>query len=266
MFSVVLRPGQLVFLFAVLVSVALHAAVPVVESVPVPVTATEAPEASVTAEAKQTVSLKYDAYVAGIPAGDAQLTLERQPLPARGAASFSYKVAGTARSKGLWESIQKWRAEYSVVGEVHQSTPAQSQNPVVLPGHFYSLQTTPKKRREIHIEDGVLKETKNNKVRDPRPAQTGFDLLTGLFFLPPCQPEARVHTGRDGYDMRRTEPPRSSEPPASTAAIVRCAYQVTDEEGGTYQMSLVYQRRGDFLVPVDIAAQGPLSGRMVLAP
>ena len=111
MFSVVLRPGQLVFLFAVLVSVALHAAVPVVESVPVPVTATEAPEASVTAEAKQTVSLKYDAYVAGIPAGDAQLTLERQPLPARGAASFSYKVAGTARSKGLWESIQKWRAE-----------------------------------------------------------------------------------------------------------------------------------------------------------
>ena len=212
--------------------------------------------------------LKYDAFVAGIPSGEARLTLKRQQLRTRGSASFSYLVEGTARSKGLWESIQKWRAEYSVDGEVHhqgQQGATAGVSRVVLPGHFYSLQTTPKKRREIHIEDGVLKETKNNKVRDPRPAQTGFDLLSALFFLPSCHPEVRVHTGRDGYTMRRAEPlipPRGQLDPAP---VMRCSYRVTDEEGDNYKMTLVYKRLGEFVVPAEISAQGPVSGRMVLA-
>jgi len=207
-----------------------------------------------------TATLKYEAYIAGIPSGEARLVLSRRDLAARGAASFSYKVSGSARSKGLWESIQKWRAEYSVDGEVHQQT----QGRVVLPGHFYSLQTTPKKRREIHIEDGVLNETKNNKVRDPRPAQTGYDLLSALFFLPACYPEVRVHTGRDGYEMRRVEPAKAPENQPSSTPIMRCSYQVTDEEGGSYAMTLVYQQVGEFVLPSIITAQGPLSGRMVL--
>lgn len=210
-------------------------------------------------------NLAYDAFVAGIPAGEARLSLARRELPARGAASFSYKVTGTARSKGLWESIQKWRAEYSVDGEVHQQVKTEGLSRVVLPGHFYSLQTTPKKRREIHIEDGVLKETKNNKVRDPRPAQTGFDLLSALFFLPACHPEVRVHTGRDGYTMRRVEPLVPAQDQLDSRPIMRCSYAVTDEEGGSYKMTLVYKRLGEFVVPVDISAQGPVSGRMVLA-
>gem|GEM_PF-130668 len=233
-------------------------------------TAVTAPTLVQTPEA--IANLKYEAFVAGIPAGEARLTLARQKLAARGAASFSYKVTGTARSKGLWESIQKWRAEYSVDGEVHHQSQTQGQQSetallsrVVLPGHFYSLQTTPKKRREIHIEDGVLKETKNNKVRDPRPAQTGFDLLSALFFLPACHPEVRVHTGRDGYTMRRTQPAVPPRGQLDSAPIMRCSYGVTDEEGGNYKMTLVYKRMGEFVVPADISAQGPVSGRMVLA-
>jgi len=213
----------------------------------------------------KTVALKYLAYVAGIPSGEARMVLERRGLPARGSSSFSYNVAGTARSKGLWESIQKWRAEYSVNGEVHQQVRDGGNRRLVLPGHFYSLQTTPKKRREIHIEDGVLRETKNNKVRDPRPSQTGFDLLSALFFLPACHPAVRVHTGRDGYEMRRIEPPKTAEPGAETKLVTRCRYQVTDDEGDNYQMMLVYGQRGDFIVPTEITAKGPVSGRMVLA-
>ncbi len=241
----------LVFAGAAVASNASHAQVAV--TTPVPVTAPEA-----------IARLKYDAYVAGIPAGEARLTLARQQLATRGAASFSYKVTGTARSKGLWESIQKWRAEYSVDGEVHQQSRTEGLSRVVLPGHFYSLQTTPKKRREIHIEDGVLRETKNNKVRDPRPAQTGFDLLSALFFLPACHPEVRVHTGRDGYNMRRVEPAAPSEGQPESAPIMRCSYQVIDEASGSYGMTLVYKRLGEFVVPGEITVQGPLSGRMVL--
>ena len=254
-----------------------RAAVPVAESVPdrsvgdSSVRDTPAREEAAIAAAGSSsdqITLVYEAYVAGINAGEARLALERQSVPAiklfgaktageRRVEERQYRVAGTARSKGLWESVQQWRAEYSVDGilRLSSSEKGQAESSAVFPEHFYSLQTTPKKRREIHIEAGVLRETKNNKVRDPRPAQTGFDLLTALFFLPPCHAEVRVHTGRDGYEMRR----------AGVAGDMRCTYSVEDEEGGRYEMTLAYVRRDGFTVPAEIAVQGPLSGRMILA-
>ena len=215
--------------------------------------------------ASDQTTLVYEAFVAGINAGEARLVLEQQSTPAiklfgantageRRVEERQYKVSGTARSKGLWESVQQWRAEYSVDGILRRSNSETERSSAVFPEHFYSLQTTPNKRREIHIEAGVLRETKNNKVRDPRPAQTGFDLLTALFFLPPCHPEVRVHTGRDGYDMRL----------AKSASAQRCTYSVVDEAGGRYEMTLAYAERDGFTVPAEIAVQGPLSGRMVL--
>ncbi len=212
------------------------------------------------------VDLKYEAYVAGINAGEAALTLVRSGSDSGGPKSFSYRVAGTARSKGLWESIQPWRAEYSVDGEVRGDSPG----PALSPGHFFSLQTTPRKQREIHIEQGVLREIKNHKVRDPRPAQSGFDLLSALFFLPPCHPEVQVHSGRDGYAMQRLRPKISlidEREPAVQDDIMRCSYRVTDDDGADYRMSLQYGRRGgagEFVVPAEIRVEGPLSARMVL--
>jgi len=203
-----------------------------------------APAMPVVAEQRCTgagVNLSYEAFIAGVNAGQASVQVSR--------VGSTYRVVGTARSKGLWESMQQWRAEYSVTGEV---TPDQQ----VLPGHFYSLQTTPKKRREIHIEDGVLKETKNHKVRDPRPAQRGYDLLSAVFFLRMCQAQARVHTGRDGYDFTRISAPDDS---------TRCSYRVVDEEGADYRLELTYQRLAEFNVPSVVSVRGPLPGRMVLA-
>jgi len=193
------------------------------------------------------LNLRYEAFIAGVNAGEASLQVSR-----KGAA---YRVAGTARSKGLWESMQQWRAEYSVDGMLEAEAPASAAT-VPAPGHFYSLQTTPRKRREIHIEDGILKETKNHKVRDPRPAQTGYDLLSALFFLPACHARARIHTGRDGYEFSRIDS-------AETDAV--CDYAVIDEQGGDYRLKLTYQQLGGFTVPQVISVRGPLPGRMVLA-
>ena len=187
------------------------------------------------------LSLRYEAYIAGVNAGEANVQLSR--------VGTAYRVSGKARSKGLWESIQQWRAEYSVTGQL---TPER----LVAPKHFYSFQTTPKKRREIHIEDGILKETKNHKVRDPRPAQTGYDLLSALFFLPKCQAQARVHTGRDGYEFTRISAPAGAE---------SCSYKVVAEEGSDYRLELTYRRLAGFNVPAVISVRGPLPGRMVLA-
>lgn len=206
------------------------------------------------------IRLRYDAFVAGVNAGEATLELTR-----RGA---SYRVEGRARSKGLWESMQQWRAEYSVdgvmladaatteIGAVSDTSQPLTLNPLLpQPGHFFTLQTTPKKRREIHIEDGVLRETKNNKVRDPRPAQTGYDLLSALFFLPVCHAAARVHTGRDGYQFSRR---------GDVSNEVECRYDVVDEEGDKYALGMTYRKVEAMPVPAIISLQGPLPGRLVL--
>ena len=210
------------------------------------------------------LELRYEAFVAGIPAGEAIMQLQREPPIQAGASAYRYSVAGSARSTGLWESFQQWRAEYSVNGKVIRTLAEGDKKTgvqiTVSPGHFFSLQTTPRKRREIHIEDGILSETKNHKVRDPRPAQTGYDLLSALFFLPPCHPELRVHTGRDGYTLQRTgvgDKP-ATQPPLS------CSYRVRDDEGGEYKMKLSYGGRGSFTVPVEIVVHGPVNGRMRL--
>lgn len=197
------------------------------------------------------LALRYEAYIAGVNAGQANLQVSRS--------GTTYQVAGTARSLGLWESIQRWRAQYSVTGELVREAPASAQSAALStqllpkPGHFFSLQTTPKKRREIHIEEGVLKETKNRKVRDPRPAQTGYDLLSALFFLPSCHSQARIHTGRDGYEFTRTG-----------EAGEGCSYKVLDEEGAAYRLELTYQQIAGLNVPNVIGVRGPLPGRMVL--
>lgn len=199
------------------------------------------------------LSLRYEAYIAGVNAGQARLEV--------GQTGSGYRVAGTARSKGLWESMQQWRAEYSVEGELvapAQGAESDQAQPLLpAPGHFYSLQTTPRKRREIHIEDGVLKETKNHKVRDPRPAQSGYDLLSALFFLPACHPSARIHTGRDGYEFTRKATPTSTDDAV-------CRYEVVDEDGGRYGLGLRYRRIIDFNIPAEINVRGPLPGRMLL--
>lgn len=210
------------------------------------------------------LKLKYEAFVAGIPAGEAVMQLQRDPLDRTDVSAYQYRVAGTARSTGLWESFQQWRAEYSVDGtvtrEVAEGNQERRAQTMVLPGHFFSLQTTPRKRREIHIEDGILKETKNHKIRDPRPSQTGYDLFSALFFLPPCHPEVRVHTGRDGYSLQRSSPGDAVD----TQPSLNCRYRVRDDDGSEYKMKLTYAQRGGFVVPVEIVVQGPLNGRMRL--
>ncbi len=202
------------------------------------------------------LNMKYEAFIAGVNAGEANLLLTRE--------NDSYRVEGTARSKGLWESIQQWRAEYSIDGKLLSSV-AQGSGPATLPvpGHFYSLQTTPKKRREIHIEDGVLSEIKNHNVRDPRPAQTGYDLLSALFFLPACHASARVHTGRDGYEFTRVEGV-AGQPSDQDTDPQLCNYAVVDEGGQRYKLGLTHGQYAGFSVPATILVRGPLPGRMVL--
>ncbi len=216
----------------------------------------EAGAAAQLAAPVEELQLRYEAYIAGINAGRARLRL-------RSAGAY-YEVDGSARSKGLWEKLDKWRAKFGVHG--------QRLGRSLQPARFFSLQTTDKKRREVVVEDGVLRVTKNAKIREPRPALPGFDLLSALFFLPPCAGSVDIHNGRDGYHLRlQGSAAATAGVDAATAGVtaadsaLQCAYDVIDEDGDTYVMTIDFRQIGSFTVPSEIVISGVVSGRLLLA-
>ena len=183
--------------------------------------------------------LQYAAQVAGVYAGDAEIVL--------GLDGNGYRVAGSARSAGVWERFQRWRARFSVQGLLAPGADPEMQR-------FYSLQTTPRKMREIVIADGVLNEIKNQKVRPPRAPLPGFDLLTAMFFVPDCRQAAAVHTGRHGYRLER-----------QAGGGAQCTYRVSDEDDAWWRLTVRYRELDGFRVPARITvASSGLRGSLTL--
>lgn len=91
--------------------------------------------ASLTATPKNRL-LHYDAYLSGVHVGSARIYLDTT--------ANAYRIAGSARSEGLWERFQQWRAEFAAQG-VRQAT-------LPKPSRFTATQTTPKKQRELVVE------------------------------------------------------------------------------------------------------------------
>lgn len=185
------------------------------------------------------LQLHYDAYLGGLNVGTAQIQVST--------ANDAYSLVGSARSVGLWERFQQWRATFGAEGVREAIKPS--------PKSFFSTQTTPQKQREVLVENGLLYVTKNLKKRSPREALPGIDMLSALFFMKPCNQQMQVHTGRDGYEFRLL----------ANADRSSCQYAVRSDEDRDYEMQIDYQRVAELMVPRRIEISGGLSGYLVLA-
>jgi len=183
-------------------------------------------------------ALRYAAYLGGVNIGFAEVKLSVN--------ASTYRVAGTARTIGLWDRFQQWRARFRVDGTFKATEPA--------PLSFSSTQTTQRKQREILVTDGLLHVTKNHKQRSPRPALPGIDMLTALFLVEPCREYLQVHTGRDGYEFRLAEQIGASS----------CRYDVHSDEDRDYEMRIEYEGILRHQLPQRIDISGPLSGYLIL--
>ena len=183
-------------------------------------------------------ALRYAAYLGGVNIGFAEVKLSVN--------ASTYRISGTARTIGLWDRFQQWRARFGADGTLSTADPT--------PLRFSSTQTTQSKQREILVTGGVLHVTKNHKQRSPRPALPGMDMLTALFLLAPCRQHLQVHTGRDGYEFHLVE----------QVGALSCRYDVRSDEDRDYEMRIEYERNQQHHLPRRIDISGQLSGYLIL--
>ena len=182
--------------------------------------------------------LVYQAQVGEARAGRATLEVSMT--------GDQYRVVGDAQSEGLFESINPWRAQFFAEGGLTDRGPEMHR--------YYLYEQDDRKRREVTIENGMLRETKNDKPRRTRPPLPGPDILTALFVTPSCTGVDNLHTGRHGYGLVLQED-----------AGDRCSFEITNEDGDVYRASISYGTRAGVRVPVLIELKGLLTGTMVLA-
>lgn len=189
----------------------------------------------------ETVQLRYEAYLGGALAGTARLALSQD--------AQSYSVVGSAKSKGLMDSFNPWRAQFEARGTVANGLPQLDQ--------YHYVESDNRKLREVTVSDGQLRVVKNGKLRAELDALPGMDILTALFVEPSCDPALDLHTGRRGY--RLVSPSESANGVADT-----CRYTARDEDGDKTEVSIEFVRVGELRVPRVIELSGFLSGRLKL--
>ncbi len=189
----------------------------------------------------ETVQLHYEAYLGSALAGSARLALSQD--------GQNYSVVGSAKSKGLMESFNPWKAQFETRGVLVEGVPQLEQ--------YHYVESDNRKLREVTVSDGQLRVVKNGKLRAELAALPGMDILSALFVEPTCEPVFDLHTGRRGYHLVNT---RSGD----DGAAETCAYSASDEDGDRYQVSIEFVRVGALRVPRVIELSGFLSGRMKL--
>ena len=192
--------------------------------------------------AAETVHLHYEAYLGGALAGSARLALRQD--------AQSYSVVGSAKSKGLLESFNPWKAQFESRGAFVEGLPELEQ--------YHYVESDNRKLREVTVSAGQLRVVKNGRLRAELAALPGMDILSALFVEPGCEAVMDLHTGRHGYHLVNTQT-------ALSGAMDTCKYRARDDDGDRYQVSIEFVRIGTVRVPRVIELSGFLSGRMKLA-
>lgn len=187
-------------------------------------------------------TLRYEGFIAGVRAGEATVELE--------ISADSYVISGVAATNGLLDIFGNWRASFDAHGQIVDARPQITE--------FHYVEQDDEKQREVTVRDGVLLVFKNGKPRSRRSALPGVDLLTTLFVLPQCEEEKLLHTGRQNYRLRRIESPAE----AFLAGL--CRYDVVDDEGIRFQVSIEFARVADLTIPVKMTFEGLLTGWLEL--
>ena len=180
---------------------------------------------------------QYQARVAGIAAGNLTVVVER--------GNGRYLVTGYARSVGLWEVIDNWRADFSATGTLVDGS--------VTLEKYELYERTNSKKQKVTVTPETLQVVKNGKIRSPAAPLPGLDVLTALFVVATCPDEQELHTGRHGYLLAK----KNSEENG-------CSFLVTDEDEETFIAAVKYRRYFDMNVPGSIHFQGAVEGVLEL--
>ncbi len=184
-----------------------------------------------------TTALRYQAFVAGVPVGEATVAVS--------VGGGRYRVEGSARSNGLLRGFSDWRNRFRADGRLAGPVPA--------PTEFTYTEEDRDKRRTVLVRDGMLQVTKNGKHRPERPSPRAPDVVTALFVLPSCEDDQVLHTGRHVYRLSRLD-----------GGAGRCRYAVVDDDGDRVEVEVALAERGDLVVPESITVRGWLTGRIEL--
>ncbi|MFW6093774.1 MAG: DUF3108 domain-containing protein [Pseudomonadota bacterium] len=181
-------------------------------------------------------TLRYAAYVAGAPVGEAEVMVSVN--------DGRYRVDGAARSSGWLGGFSDWRNRFRAQGLRDGGR--------WLTTEFAYSERDRSKHRLVRVRDGRVEVTKNGKERPPRPSPRGPDVLRALFIQPGCDLD-RLHTGRYAYRLERL----AGDGPA-------CRYRVTDDDGERYEIELALARRDGLVVPARITVRTWLTGHLEL--
>jgi hypothetical protein len=183
------------------------------------------------------ITLRYQAYVAGAPVGEATVTVT--------VVDDHYQVVGDARSNGLLRGFSQWRNRFAAHGRLHDAGPQ--------PITFNYSERDSRKTRDVAVREGVLEQTKNGRQRPQREAPSGSDVVSALFVAPRCEDDHQLHTGRYAYMLTRLD-----------AGPGSCRYLVTDDDDDSFEIELEFGDHGGLVVPQSITVYAWLTGRVEL--
>lgn len=183
------------------------------------------------------VTLRYQAYVAGAPVGEATVTVAVM--------DDHYQVVGDARSSGLVRGFSQWRNRFAAHGRLNDAGPA--------PISFNYSERDRRKTRDVAVREGVVEQTKNGKQRPQLDAPSGSDVVSALFVAPRCEDDHQLHTGRYAYMLTRLQGDPGS-----------CRYLVTDDDDDSFEIELEFGRHAGLVVPQRITVYAWLTGRVEL--
>lgn len=183
----------------------------------------------------QSVELGYAASMGGAEAGVISVSVDVK--------GSEYRIAGTAESRGLMEMIKGLRVRFAVNGRMTANLP--------VTGEYEYHHRDNGKERLIRVANGKVSYTKNGEARPDLPSKKGIDLVSALWMAQTCESLTDVHTGRTQYTFSLVE-----------GAGDRCRYSVLsdDPDDGTFDVDILYTRRGGLRVPEVITSTGLFAG------
>jgi hypothetical protein len=191
------------------------------------------------APALHAATLHYEAFLGGLPVGDAIVVVQR--------ADPVYRISGSASVTGVAHLLSDWRSRFYASGRLVDGAP-------YLEAYGYD-ERDGDKHRVLELRDGMVTTTKNGRPRARFPVLGGLDVLTAFFVTPGCWQEKLLHTGRFKYSVVGT--PSSNE-------SHRCRFLVRDDDGDENRVVVVFSRVQGMLLPEALYTFGVLRGRVVL--
>jgi hypothetical protein len=193
----------------------------------------QAPDAAPGSTDPSPVTLRYRAFVAGAPVGEAEVNVS--------VINGFYQIEGDARSNGWLKGFTRWRNRFAASGSVAGL--------VKEPAEFTYTESDRDKHRHVIVRDGTMQVTKNGKERPERPSPAAPDVVSALFVAPHCQDDQVLHTGRHVYRLSRID-----------RDVGGCRYTVVDDDGDTFEIDLDLGSRGGLVVPRKITFYAWLTG------